>query len=601
MLTPDLDLDPKNPPYVPGELIITLTAAVNGEVMPLIPDTLSPLSNDSIPTRFGLEEIDKALEPSHPVSINRVHGLMPDSRVNKNNGSRELAASLAATYRIKLSEGAEVKTIATELERLPQVEAAYPNYLSFAMAVTPNDTFYASQWGLNSIHCPEAWTRTKGSSSVVVAVVDSGVDLNHPDLNDNLVQGRDFVNLPNTTNVGDIITISGQQWRIEGDIRTVDTVPQDEVGHGTHVAGIIGAESNNTQGVTGVAWNCRLMPMRVMYRLVRLSDGFVTGSGTNANISAGIRWAADNGADVINLSLGGFFNDPGLNTAVQYAITQGCVVVAAMGNHGSGTPAYPAAFANVLSVGAVDSAENRAWFSATGPHIDVCAPGVSIRSTDWDDTYSDKSGTSMATPYVAGLAALILSCNGSLTPTQVVQIIRDTAKPLRDNPGDPVPNNNYGTGLINAKAALDRACPPVVIKRPWIDDIVINTTAWWDNHDWRIVTSPIRDIGFDRDKWRIPGTTPRNGDVKNSFSDKARGLDKAPIGDRIPDRGDLPSGASPFVLATPHHYTDREPGNEVKQRYQQVFAEAARRLASGDLSQQEISEIDALYEEYKKL
>ncbi|MGI8671262.1 MAG: S8 family serine peptidase [Luteitalea sp.] len=236
---------------------------------------------------------------------------------------------------------------------------------------------------------------------------------------------------------------------------------QDEVGHGTHVAGTVACLSNNGVGVAGMTWSCRLMPVKVLTRLVRISDGQVRGTGSTADIAAGIRWAVDNGARVLNLSLGGTTDTQVERDAIAYAIAQGAVVVAAMGNaFTTGNPtSFPAAYPGVIAVGAITSGNAQAWFSQTGPHIDVAAPGVGILSTLWDNGFGTMDGTSMASPHVAGLAALILSCNGNLSAAQVGDIIRQTARPLRVNPTDPVPNNTFGFGCIDAEAALNRACP----------------------------------------------------------------------------------------------------------------------------------------------
>jgi hypothetical protein len=209
-----------------------------------------------------------------------------------------------------------------------------------------------------------------------------------------------------------------------------------------------------------VTWSSRILPVKVLNRARRLSDNRISGFGTSVDIAAGIQWAADHGARIINLSLGGPGNDQVTANAVAYAVSRGCVVVAAMGNEGNAVPQFPAALPDVLSVGATDANDARASFSSMGPHIDVAAPGVAILSTVWDNGYGSMSGTSMASPHVAGVAALMLACNGTLSQAQVRQMIRDTARPLRDNPADPVPNDRYGSGLVDARAAVDRACPP---------------------------------------------------------------------------------------------------------------------------------------------
>jgi hypothetical protein len=320
---------------------------------------------------------------------------------------------------------------------------------------------FSLQWGLTKINCPAAWDRNKGSASVTVAVVDTGIDLDHPDLQPLLIAGWDAV---------DITTAPPPGFRFEGDNLTRDNDPQDEVGHGTHVAGTIAAVSDNNVGVAGVNWFCQLMPVKVLTRLVRISDGRVTGTGTSVDVAAGIRWAVDHGAHIINMSLGSSGSTFVEQDAVAYAVSRGVLVIAAMGNDGTSSPSYPAAYPNVVAVGAVDQSDRKAAFSQTGAHIDVVAPGVGIRSTDWDNGYSNKNGTSMATPHVAGVAALVKSCKMSLTAAEIAQILRDTARNLRDNPTDPVPNNSYGFGLIDARAAIDRACPIIPPTIKFIDD-----------------------------------------------------------------------------------------------------------------------------------
>src|SRR5262249_25155588 len=220
--------------------------------------------------------------------------------------------------------------------------------------------------------------------------------------------------------------------------------------------------SNNAVGVAGVTWNCRVMPVRVLARIVNISNpSDVRGTGSAADIAAGIRWAVDNGARVLNLSLGGSNDTQVERDAIAYAIADGVVVCVAMGNGGPAAGAsFPAAYQDVVAGGAIDQADHRASFSQVGPHIDIAGPGVGILSTVWDNGFTTMSGTSMATPHVAGVAALVLSINPNLTGAQAADILRQTARPLRDNPGDPVPNNNYGFGCVDAQAAVNRAIPP---------------------------------------------------------------------------------------------------------------------------------------------
>jgi subtilisin family serine protease len=419
---------------VPGEVIFALEADAAAEVAVSIPsEPVRRGPSVASVTELGSSAVDKALARLNVESVTRVHG----------PGPAEVAAGVAQAP----------AAVAERLNKLGEVAWAEPNRYREA-ALVPNDPQFGAQWGLTRINCPDAWDHTTGDPSIVVAIVDSGVDLNHPELASLLVAGQDLVDFPPGS-------IPQAGWVFEGDFTGVDAVPQDEVGHGTHVAGTVCCASNNGVGVAGVAWNVRLMPVRVLARIRQTATGQISGSGSAANIAAGIRWATDNGARVINMSIQGFGDTTVEREAVAYAISHGVVVVAAMGNSNTNQQSFPAAYPDVIAVGATDSADHRASFSNFGPHIDVAAPGVGIQSTYWDDTYASLDGTSMASPHVAGVASLVLSRNSSLTATQVGNIIRSTAKPLRDNPGDPVPNDNYGSGLVQAGAAVQAAAPVV--------------------------------------------------------------------------------------------------------------------------------------------
>jgi subtilisin family serine protease len=298
---------------------------------------------------------------------------------------------------------------------------------SWSARVTPNDAYYASlQANMAQIQAPMAWSVTRGGGGPIVAVIDSGIDLDHPDLIANLVSGWDFVNN--------------------------DASADDDQGHGTHVAGIIGAVGNNGIAVAGVNWTARLMPVKVLN---------ANGAGDQATVALGIRWAVDNGARVINLSLGASIpaggSLPALESAVAYAISKGCVVAAASGNVSAtlpkGTVMYPAAYPGVIGVGAVDRNNAIADFSNTGAFLDVVAPGASILSTYRGGGVTFMSGTSMATPHVAGLAGLILAARPSLSGDQVRAALINTATDLGPAGWD----QQYGYGIINAYRALATA------------------------------------------------------------------------------------------------------------------------------------------------
>ncbi|UNU24050.1 S8 family serine peptidase [Microcoleus vaginatus] len=278
-----------------------------------------------------------------------------------------------------------------------------------------------NNWALDAINTPEVWTQNITGNGIVVAVVDSGVDYSHPDLDDNIWR-----------NAGEIAGngIDDDRNGYIDDIRGWDFVASDDnpmdldlYGHGTHIAGAIAAERNDF-GITGVAPNAKIMPVRVL-------DTF--GYGELNNVAAGIRYAADNGANVINLSLGNEFYPSNLvNDAIEYANNKGSVVVIAAGNSGFSQPDYPARNADRLgiAVGSIDingrmaDTSNRAGSTALDYLV---APGVDIYSTTPYSTYDTLTGTSMATPQVAGVAALVLNANPTLTPAQVEYILTTTA------------------------------------------------------------------------------------------------------------------------------------------------------------------------------
>lgn len=276
-----------------------------------------------------------------------------------------------------------------------------------------------NDWGLNMVKAPEAWAQGFTGEGIVVAVIDTGVDYTHLDLDGNIWvnEGEIVGNGIDDDDNGFVDDVRG--W----DFVANDNNPMDEEGHGTHVSGTIAAEKNDF-GVTGVAYNAKIMPVRV------LDAG---GSGSVSNVAAGIRYAADNGADVINLSLGGGYSSE-IEDAVEYATGKGSVVVMAAGNESASQPSSPANSANQwgIAVGAVDSTNRMGNFSnkASIPPLDyVVAPGVNIYSTTPGNSYKSFSGTSMATPHVAGVAALMLSANSNLTPAEVESILTQTANP----------------------------------------------------------------------------------------------------------------------------------------------------------------------------
>ena len=356
-------------------------------------------------------------------------------------------------YQIQIPEQYSVEEMVYAFDRNPDVEYAEPNYIAYITA-TPNDLLFPEQYALHNtgqdigapgspsgtsradIKAPEGWEETKGTDSTVIAIVDTGIDLLHPDLRNKVISaGRDFVN--------DDFDATDDNW------------------HGTHVAGIAAAETNNNEGIAGVAWNCKLLPVKVL-KQAEIPWGY------HSWIADGIRWAADNGADVINMSLGGPSGSEILREALHYAKSAGVVLVAAAGNEDDFVY-YPAAYDEYcIVVAATDYNDERPWFSNPGPEVDVAAPGDEIISCAptwyWGPgsfPYGYADGTSAAAPHVAGLAALIKDLKPWLRVDEIMDIIRYTAEDVNSGTS-PGFDEFIGYGRIN----MDRALVPIKLATP---------------------------------------------------------------------------------------------------------------------------------------
>ncbi len=305
----------------------------------------------------------------------------------------------------------------------PHIEYVEPNYV-YSADFTPNDPSLSQQWAWGVIQAFQAWDVTQGSSSVTIAVVDTGIQNTHADLDAKGGGGYDFV--------------------------SNDSTPQDGNGHGTHVSGTSAAETNNSTGGAGTCPNCRLMGVRVLDN---------NGSGTLANVASGITYAADNGAKVVNLSLGGSGSTT-LQNAVNYAWNAGVFLACAAGNSNtsSTTNAYPGAYTNCFAVASTTSSDARSSFSNYGTWVEVAAPGDGIYSTWNNGGYNTISGTSMASPHVAGLAGL-LSSQG-LTNAQIRDRICSTSDPISGT------GTLWTCGRINAYRAVTGGTTPTPTPSP---------------------------------------------------------------------------------------------------------------------------------------
>lgn len=377
-------------------------------------------------------------------------------------------------YNVQMDDG---ELLNIETEELPEylgneeVDFIEPNRVRTAMGTEPNDPYFSSQWYLSQtndadIDAKAAWDTETGSSDVVVAIIDTGADMNHVDLVDNFwVNSNEIPNngIDDDSN-GYIDDING--WNFLDDNNNLYPVPDGSgtdfgVNHGTHVAGTVGAAGNNGVGVTGVNWSVSLMILKV------LDD---EGVGDTFGIAQAVKYAKNNGADVINMSLGAYTAATIEENAVEDAIDAGVIVTAALGNDGvsvNSYPIYPACYSKVLGVAATNSSDNAASFSNYGTDCaDISAPGVNIYSTlfedgsdDFDSPYGYMSGTSMATPVVSGVAAL-LKANIS---TESAKSIKDAIRGSADDVGL---GSGMGTGRVNANAALNALQDSVRPTRP---------------------------------------------------------------------------------------------------------------------------------------
>jgi serine protease len=329
-----------------------------------------------------------------------------------------------------------------------------PDYIYHAW-VAPNDPDYSKQWNFRSINIESAWDETKGSG-VTVAVIDTGISQVQDLQNTNFVKGYDFVN-----------------------DRTEAT---DDNGHGTHVAGTIAQSTNNNIGVAGIAYEASLMPLKV------LSNG---GGGTVADIAESIKFAADNGADVINMSLGGGGESQLMREAIDYAHQKGVVIIAAAGNANQNSASYPARYPHVIGVAALDATGHKAPYSNFGAGVDISAPGGSKANGDeaggilqntidetGKDVFLSFEGTSMAAPHVAGVAALI-KASGVQAPDQIADVLKQSALQVKDDG-----LNHYGAGKLDAAAAVKLATKGQLNFRDffrWLrDNGYLNPRFWID-------------------------------------------------------------------------------------------------------------------------
>jgi hypothetical protein len=299
---------------------------------------------------------------------------------------------------------------------------------TYQLLLTPNDPKFNEQWGLEKISAPNAWNNSIGSENIKIAVVDTGVKGTHEDLNGRILAGYAYLDSGST------------EYNIEANSDS------DDYGHGTAISGTIGALTNNSAGIAGVDWQARLMPIKVFK-----SYGWGYGA-YSSDIALGIIYAADNGAKVINLSLGGEFPSNAIEDAVNYAHDRGCVIIAASGNENSSV-SYPAKYEQIIAVGSTNSSDERSSFSNFGPELDVTAPGDNILTTLNNGDYGAVSGTSISAAYVSGFAALLWATHSSYSNSQIESLVKTKIDKVSQMNGNNF-TDYYGYGRINIYSAI---------------------------------------------------------------------------------------------------------------------------------------------------
>jgi len=439
--------------YVPNEIIIKFRSNVDDGTSETLHKLNAKYKVRETNPLFKNFDADRrritALQESSPVSLTEKekHILKRIERAAKN----VKVPDLERIYKLKLDldENQSLQDAVAAYAASPDVEYAELNYI-VSVALSPNDAHYPLQWPLNNIgqyypasgwfnpppgtpdsdiDAPEAWDIHTGSSNIIVAVIDTGVDYNHRDLQSNMWVNE--VELYGSAGVDD--DGNGHIDDIYGyDFINGDPDPLDDFGHGTHTSGIIAAKGNNGLDIAGVCWNCRIMAIKFLD-----SDG----SGTLEGAIESFYYAVQNGADVTSNSWSAAGFSQALEEAINYANSQGVITIASAGNNGFDIPIYPAHYANVISVAATNSNDEKATFSNYGNWVDIAAPGVDVLSlraagTSLGDVYDDyttiASGTSMSCPYVAGACAFLLSANPLLKSDEVYDIIMETVDPIAD-------------------------------------------------------------------------------------------------------------------------------------------------------------------------
>ena len=414
----------------------------------------------------GHAAVDALLDKHHAAAVRPVFAASASMS--------QIPEPLAAWIAVDMTDDAATSETLNELELLNDVIVVQENRL-FRLSFIPNDSLYADQYALHIINAEKAWDIQRGDRKVIVAVIDTGIDYQHPELIENVwinpgedVNGNGFVDALDFNGLDDdgngfVDDIRGwdftdaPNYPSGGDFLERDNDPMDEHGHGTGVSGLIAAKADNQTGIAGLAHNCRVMALRSFN---------ANGYGEEDDAASAILYAVANGAQIINMSFGDTFVSHVLNDVISYAAAQGVVLVASSGNSSTDQIHYPSGFAETISVGATDENDQLAGYSNFGPTVDLTAPGSSVLGLDLHSAYRIWDGTSFSAPYVSAAAALLLSQRPGLTPEVVRSILVNSA----DDLGDPGWDDKFGAGRLNVSRLLTQPQHTLVhISEPGLD------------------------------------------------------------------------------------------------------------------------------------
>ncbi len=463
-----LAIDPFHPEYVNGEVLVKFKDKIQVEID----------NKDLVRVSTGIKSIDAFLTKNKVCDIRKVfpntsHSQQETLYMNDFTGMRYKVPKLHNIYKLIFEETKDAKQMAEWLSQEPAVDYAEPNYYIHSTITIPNDALYQSgeQWYLDEIQAPYAWDSVSGDTSQIIGIIDTGIDWDHPDLDGNIWNNCDEIPGNGIDDDGNGFIDDIRGW----DFFNNDNNPDDDNGHGTHVAGISGAETNNYIGIAGVCWNCRLMPLKVL-------SG--TGQGNMADLALAINYASSNGVTVINMSLGAYAESLTVKAALENAYNN-CILVAAAGNdhykidtitppQNTYAPHFPSCYSFVIGVEASTSAGQLAGFSNFDPsgfvysknplgyNYEIRAPGVNIFSTFPDGGYFSLTGTSMASPVVAGAVALLKSFIPDISNEDVfARIVQFSQNSILNLPN--LLNSTLGNDLV------------------YTDYMLVDTTAGADN------------------------------------------------------------------------------------------------------------------------